>query len=152
MNTSKRLNELRQHSRNSCITIKCVQAPLSCKVTSHTHTHRVISTTILFSPPKHACMCASIFRNRHAHTVVFFLSKVSGQHHVEDSVRWSLMLRSELCRMFLPSTRGGSRADLIVCTSKCTLQHPCAASVHIMRRRLISALIANKLISLAQIS
>lgn len=131
---SKRLNELRQHSRNSCITIKCVQASLSCKVTSQTHTDTVVSTTILFSPPKRACMCASIFRNRHAHTVVFLQHDVSGQHHVKDSVRWSLTLRPELGRMFSPSTGGGSRADLIVCTSKCTLRHPCAASLHIMRR------------------
>lgn len=65
---SRRLNELRQHSRNSCITMECVQAPLSCKVTSHTH--RVVSTNILFSPPERACMCASIFSNRRAHTVV----------------------------------------------------------------------------------
>lgn len=33
----------------------------------------------------------------------------------------------------VPGTAGGSRADLIVCTSKCSLQHLCAASLHIIR-------------------
>lgn len=114
----------------------------------HTHWR---DTTILSNPPEHLA-CVEVFLV--THSALCFQRDVSGRQHVKDSVRWSLTFRPELCRrdVFVPSAGGGSRADLIVCTSKCTLQHQCAAPFHIMRRRLISALIANWLISLAQIS
>lgn len=113
-----------------------------------THTQQWVST-ILSSPPECACMCGSIFSMSHTHTrthtrthaVVCFQRDVSGQHHVKDSVRWSLTFGPELCRRdaFVPSAGGGSRADLIVCTSECSLQHQCAAPLHVMRKRLIAA-------------
>lgn len=121
-----------------------MQSPLS-----HTHSGEVL---LYYPTPQSLLACVEVFLA--AHSGLCIQRDVSGQHHVKDSVRWSLTLRPELCRrdVFVPSTGGGSRADLIVCTSKCTLQHQCAAPLHIMRKRLISALIANRLISLAQIS
>lgn len=53
--------------------------------------------------------------------------------------------------LFVPSAGGGSRADLIVCTSKCTLHYQRAASLRVTKKATYLA-IANWLISLAQIS
>lgn len=154
---SKRLNELRQHGRSSCITMECVQASLSSRVALHTHTHTCRDEVQLYYPvlqSMFACVEVFLVTHTHTHSVLCLQRGVSGQHHVKDSVRWSLTLRQELCRrdVFVPSSGGGSRADLIVCTSKCTLQHQCASPLHIMRKRLISALTANRLISLARVS
>ncbi len=145
MNMSKRLNELRQPGRNSCITMECAQAAFLCKVSSHTHKHTDSGEILLYNPVLQRTLAwVEVFLATRMHTHgLCFRCRVSGRHHVKDSVRWSLTLRPELCRrdVFVPSTGGGSRADLIVCTSKCTLQHQCAAPLHIVRQRLISALI-----------
>lgn len=126
-------------------------------------THTLNGEALLYYPILQSVLaCVEVFlvtrihtqRSHRKHSGLCFQCDVSGWHHVKDAVRWSLTLRPELCRrdVFVPSTGEGSRADLIVCTSKCTLQHQCAAPLHVMRKRLISALIANRLISLAQIS
>lgn len=152
MNMSKRLYELRHHDCKSWITMECCRISFHAK-SPHTHTGEVL----LYHPVLQSVLaCVEVFLVTHTHTQsgLCFQCNVSGRHHVKHSVRWSYTLCPELCRrdVFVPSTGGGSRADLIVCTSKCSLQHQCAAPLHIMRKRLISALIANWLISLAQIS
>lgn len=155
MNMSKRVNELRQHDRNSCITMGCVQASLSCNAASpthintHTHIHRW-DTTILSYPLEHLA-CVEVFLV--TRSTLCFQRNVSGQQHVKDSVRWASTLCPELCRkdVFVPSAGGGSRADLIVCTSKCTLHYQRAASLRVTKKATYLA-IANWLISLAQIS
>lgn len=112
-------------------------------INTHTNTH---SSEVLLHHPvlQRVPAWVEVFLVTHMHTHgLCFQCEVSGRHHVKDSVRWSLMLRPELCRrdVFVPSTGGGSRADLIVCTSKCTMQHQCAAPLYIVRKRLISALV-----------
>lgn len=99
--------------------------------------HTQSAEVLLYNPvPQSLLACVEVFLVTCTYSAPCFQRDVSGRHHVKDSVRWSLTFRPELCRrdVFVPSAGGGSRADLIVCTSKCTLQHQCAAPFHIMRK------------------
>lgn len=64
---SKTLNELRQHGRNSCITMECVAASLSCKVASHTHI--LTSELLLYYPILQSVLaCVEVFLVTRMHT------------------------------------------------------------------------------------
>lgn len=135
---SKRLNELMQHGHNSCITMECVcKLFFSCVVPPPPPPHTQSAEVLLYNPvPQSLLACVEVFLVTCTYSAPCFQRDVSGRHHVKDSVRWSLTFRPELYRRdaFVPSAGGGSRADLIVCTSKCTLQHQCTAPFHIMRK------------------
>lgn len=110
----------------------------------HTCTHtQWWGTTTPSGPPEGACMSGSIFSNTQAHTwAVFPMRSV----RTASCERFSQMVLNASPRALQKGCvctqhRRGSRADLIVCTSKCTLQHHRAAPLYIVRKRLISALI-----------
>lgn len=95
----------------------------------HTHTSGRWDCNIQFCTA--SCMCGSIFRNKKRSAFLTRCVRSTARQKIQSDgpqlFAQSALQKGCVCRQRWER----SRADPIVCTSKCTVQHQCAASLHI---------------------